>query len=82
MVVNQALPISMVLRVQGMATMAESETWYLYCMVNLTTRTPDFVAAILDETLPPEVTLFDLAAGTPVVWEDQWGRVGGIDDSF
>jgi hypothetical protein len=36
---------------------------------------PDIVAAILDETLPPEVTLFELAAGTPVVWEDQWGKV-------
>jgi len=77
MVVNQALPISMVLRVQGMATMAESETWYLYCMVNLTTRAPDIVAAILDEALPPKVTLFDLAAGTPLLWEGQRGRVGG-----
>ncbi len=26
-------------------------------MVNLTTLAPDIVAAILDETLPPEVTL-------------------------
>jgi hypothetical protein len=44
-------------------------------MVNLTTLAPDIVAAILDETLPPEVTLFDLAAGTPLLWEGQWGRV-------
>jgi hypothetical protein len=29
---------------------------------------------ILDETLPPEVTLFELAAGTPLVWEEQWGE--------
>jgi hypothetical protein len=35
------------------------------------------VAAILDETLLPEVTLFELAAGTPLMWEEQWGRVGG-----
>jgi hypothetical protein len=42
-------------------------------MVNLTTLAPDIVAAILDETLPPEVTLFELAAGTPVVWEEQRG---------
>ena len=41
-------------------------------MVNLTTLAPVIVAAILDETLPPEVTLFGLAAGTPVVW----GAVG------
>ena len=37
-------------------------------MVNLTTLAPDIVAAILDETLPEEVTLFELAAGTPVSW--------------
>ena len=37
-------------------------------MVNLTTLAPDIVAAILDETLPEEVTLFELAAGTPVLW--------------
>jgi hypothetical protein len=49
---------------------------YVSRMVNLTTLAPDIVAAILDETLPPEVTLLALAAGTPVVWEAQWGRVG------
>ena len=48
---------------------------YVSRMVNLTTLAPDIVAAILDETLPPEVTLFELAAGTPVVWEEQRGRV-------
>jgi hypothetical protein len=48
---------------------------YVSRMVNLTTLAPDIVAAILDETLPPEVTLFALAAGTPLVWEEQWGRV-------
>ena len=48
---------------------------YVSRMVNMTTLAPDIVAAILDETLPPEVTLFGLAAGTPVVWEDQRGRV-------
>ena len=50
---------------------------YVSRMVNLTTLAPDIVAAILDETVPPEVTLFDLAAGTPLLWEEQWGRVGG-----
>jgi hypothetical protein len=44
-------------------------------MVNLTTLAPDIVAAILDESLPPEVTLFELAAGTPLVWEEQWERL-------
>ena len=49
-------------------------------MVNLTTLAPNIVAAILDETLPPEVTLFDLATGTPVLWEEQWGRLEGNED--
>jgi hypothetical protein len=44
---------------------------YVSRMVNLTTLAPDIVAAILDENLPPEVTLFGLAAGTPFLWEDQ-----------
>jgi hypothetical protein len=41
---------------------------YVSRMVNLTTLAPDIIAAILDETLSPEVTLFELAAGTPLVW--------------
>jgi len=48
---------------------------YVSRMVNLTTLAPDIVAAILDETLPPEVTLFELAAGTPVFWAEQRVRV-------
>jgi len=48
---------------------------YVSRMVNLTTLAPNIVAAILDETLPPEVTLFELAAGTPLLWEEQRGRV-------
>jgi hypothetical protein len=50
---------------------------YVSRMVNLTMLSPDIVAAILDDMLPPEVTLFGLAAGTPVAWEVQWGRVEG-----
>ncbi|WP_367025940.1 LacI family transcriptional regulator [Methylococcus sp. ANG] len=47
---------------------------YVSRMVNLTTLAPDIVAAILDETLPLEVTLFDLASGTPLLWEEQRKR--------
>jgi hypothetical protein len=50
---------------------------YVSRMVNLTTLAPDIVAAILEDTLPPELTLFDLAARTPVLWGEQWGRLGG-----
>jgi hypothetical protein len=46
---------------------------YVSRMVNLPTLAPDIVAAILDETLPSEVTLFELAAGTPLLWEEQRG---------
>ena len=53
---------------------------YVSRMVNLTTLAPDIVAAILDETLPPEVTLFELAAGTPLLWGEQRGRVEVGDD--
>ena len=34
---------------------------YVSRMVNLTTLAPDIVAAILDDTLPNHITLFDLA---------------------
>jgi hypothetical protein len=44
---------------------------YVSRMINLTTLAPDIVAAILDDTMTEEVTLFDLAAGTPLVWEEQ-----------
>jgi hypothetical protein len=44
-------------------------------MANLTTLAPDIGATIMDEKLPPDVTLFDLAAGTLLLWEEQWGRV-------
>jgi hypothetical protein len=53
---------------------------YVSRMVNLTTLAPDIVAAILNETLPSEVTLFELAAGTPLLWEEQWRRLEGIDE--
>lgn len=49
---------------------------YVSRMVNLTTLAPDIVAAILDETLPSEVTLFDLASGTPLLWDEQRALVG------
>jgi hypothetical protein len=49
---------------------------YVSRMVNLTTLAPDIVAAILDETLPEEVTLFELAAGMPAGWEEQQRKFG------
>ncbi len=54
---------------------------YVSRMVNLTTLAPDIVV-ILDETLPPEVTLFDLASGTPLLWEEQRTKLVGADASL
>jgi hypothetical protein len=44
---------------------------YVSRMINLITLAPDIIAAILDERLPAEVTLFELAAGTPLLWKEQ-----------
>jgi hypothetical protein len=40
---------------------------YVSRMVNLTMLAPDIVAAILDETLPPDVTLFEIAVDPPAL---------------
>lgn len=48
---------------------------YVSRMVNLTTLAPDIVAAILDDVLPNDITLFDLAVDPPVLWEEQRERV-------
>ncbi len=44
-------------------------------MVNLTTWAPDIVAAILDEPLPSEVTLFARAVDPPALWEEERRRI-------
>ena len=54
---------------------------YISRMINLTTLAPEFQAAILDETLPDTVSMFDLASDTPLSWEEQRGRVNGEDSA-
>lgn len=44
---------------------------YVSRMINLTTLAPDIVEAILDDQLPPTVTLFDLAVDPPRLWSQQ-----------
>ena len=46
---------------------------YVSRMVNLTTLAPEIVEAILDDTLPDHLTLFDVAVDPPVLWEAQRG---------
>ena len=53
------------------AAMEGIDNSYVSRMVNLTTLAPDIVAAILDDELPNHVTLFDLASGTPLLWDEQ-----------
>jgi hypothetical protein len=48
---------------------------YVSRMVNLTSLAPDIVAAILDDSLPNHVTLFDLAVDPPLLWDEQRARV-------
>ncbi len=38
---------------------------YVSRMINLTCMAPDIVAAVLDDTLPDDVTLFELAVDPP-----------------
>lgn len=44
---------------------------YVSRMINRTCLAPDIVAAILDDTLPDHVTLFDLEVDPPRLWEEQ-----------
>ncbi len=44
---------------------------YVSRMINLTTLAPDIVEAILDDCLPPELTLFELAVDPPRLWCEQ-----------
>ena len=48
---------------------------YISRMINLTTLAPEIQAAILDETLPDTVSLFNLARDTPLSWEKQRERI-------
>lgn len=56
------------------AALESMDRAYVSRMVNLTTLAPDIVEAILDGTLPDHVTLFDLASGTPLLWDEQFAQ--------
>ena len=61
----------------GIAKLENVDRSYVSRMVNLTTLAPDIQAAILDETLPDTVSLFDLAIDTPLSWDEQRKRLPG-----
>lgn len=53
---------------------------YISRMVNLTALAPDIVQGILDDTLPENITLSDLAVDMPNVWDEQRRRVLLLDE--
>ncbi len=53
---------------------------YITRMVNLTTLSPEIVAAILDDALPNNITLFELAVNLPLLWDEQFKRVFGAKE--
>ena len=66
-------------QVKSLKEIAENEgivNSYVSRMVNLTTLAPDIVEAILDDQLPPTLTLFDLAVDPPKLWSEQRKKTG------
>lgn len=53
---------------------------YVSRMINLTTLAPEIVEAILDDRMPAELTLFDLAVEPPRLWSDQYERMLTTND--
>ena len=70
-----------VANISAIAKQEDVDRSYISRMVNLTTLAPDIQAAILDETLPGSVSLFDLAIDTPLSWEEQRLRIGATGKS-
>lgn len=60
-----------VVNLAAIAKLENVDRSYVSRMVNLTTLAPDIQAAILDETLPDTVSVFDLAIDTPLSWDEQ-----------
>jgi hypothetical protein len=66
--------------ISELAAREKIDTGYMCRMLNLTTTAPDMVAAILDEALPPHVTVHELAISPPVLWEEQRERMGVVGE--
>jgi hypothetical protein len=49
---------------------------YISRMMNLTTLAPDIVTAILDERVPQDLLLLDMAISPPMLWDDQRAAFG------
>ena len=64
----QLLELGEATNLKAIAELEQVDNSYVSRMVNLTTLAPDIIAAILDNDLPENVTLFDLAVDPPVLW--------------
>lgn len=51
---------------------------YVSRMVNVSMLSPVIIQAILDDTLPGDITVFDLAVDPHPLWETQWEIVSPI----
>ena len=66
--------------ITALAAREKIDNSYVGRLLNLTTLAPDIVAAILDDTLPPHVTVLALAINPPALWEEQRERIGGVGE--
>lgn len=55
--------------IRELATREGVDNSYVSRMINLTMLSPYVVAAILNDALPDNITLLELAADPPLVWE-------------
>ena len=53
-----------------LATCEGVDNSYVSRMINLTTLSPYIVAAILDDRIPDNITLLELAADPPALWNN------------
>lgn len=59
-----------VITIRELATRERVDSSYVSKMINLTLLPPWTIAAILDDTLPDDAILFDMAVDPPLVWVD------------
>jgi hypothetical protein len=71
----QMLESGAVKSMREIANLEGIDNSYISRMVNLTVLAPDIVEAILDDNVPPELTLFDLAVDPPRLWKKQRDRL-------
>jgi len=72
------LELGEVTSLKAIAILEQVDDRYVSRMVNLTTLAPHVVAAILDDSVPDHVTVFDLAVDHSNIWTEQWISVAAV----